>query len=121
MKKLHLFAFFLTAVMFFSCNDDSPTTTFPSCNDTRNPANDIGWIRQMIDDNQNLNDDAHIICYQLDGLLVFLVDLCVPCGDGFVVYDCEKKQVCADNQNGNNTCTYFTNNAINEIIIWKNY
>lgn len=121
MKKL---LFLLAVGMLFAlgcADDDTNTTDFPACNDSRDPANEIDWIRQMIADNQNLTEQAHIICYQLDGRLVFLVDLCVPCGDGFEVFDCEKSPVCSNDQNGNSTCDYFTNNAINEVLIWKNY
>ena len=108
-------------LFFASCNDDTPTTNFPSCNSSTDPANEISWIRQAIDNNQNLQDDAHIICYRLDGRLVFLVDYCVPCNDGFEVLDCEQVPVCSDNQSGSSTCSYFANNATDEIVIWQNY
>lgn len=116
--------FFCMSLMLFftNCNDDSPNNNnFPACNDSTDPANEIAWIRNAIDDNQNLNEDAHIICYELDGRLVFLVDYCVPCGDGYAVYDCEQQSICSDNQNGNSGCSYFGSNAVNEILIWRNY
>lgn len=121
----NVFFILITITLFFvSCNDDTPSipqTNFPACNTSTDPANEIAWIRQAIDSHQNLQDDAHIICYQLDEQLVFLVDYCVPCNDGFAVFDCEEKPICSDDQNGNSSCNNFVNNATNEIIIWQNY
>lgn len=123
--KYALFFCMILMLFFTNCNDDAPNNNnnnnFPACNNSTDPANEIGWIRNAIDDNQNLNEDAHIICYELDGRLVFLVDYCVPCGDGYDVYDCEQQPVCTDNQNGNSTCDYFVSNAVNEILIWRNF
>lgn len=120
MKKV-LFILGLAVLTLANCNEDTPTQNFPACNSSTDPANEIAWIRQAIDDNQNLQEDAHIICYELDGRLVFLVDYCVPCGDGYKVYDCEQQQICSNDENGNSNCDYFVNNAINEILIWRNY
>ncbi len=121
MKKILILLLVATLGML-SCNDDTPNNS-PSadCNDSQDPANEIAWISQMIDDNQTLNDDAHIICYELDGNLVFLVDLCLNCANGYKVYDCEENLICTFNQANNSGCSNFQNNAINEIEIWKNY
>ena len=115
---------YLSLILFTancSIDSSSPVNSFPACNESTDPANEIAWIRNAIDNNQNLNEDAHIICYELDGRLVFLVDYCVPCGDGYEVYDCEEQPVCLSNPNGNSTCSYFASNAINEVLIWSNY
>ena len=119
--KNALFILGLMILFFANCNEDAPNQNFPACNSSLDPANEIGWIRQAIDDNQNLQEDAHIICYQLDGRLVFLVDYCVPCNNGLDVYDCEQERVCSNDQTGNSECNYFTDNATNEIVIWQNY
>ena len=67
------------------------------------------------------NNDAHIICYELNGNLVFLVDLCLNCCNGYKVYDCEENLICTFDQVNNTGCTNFQNSAINEIEVWKNY
>jgi|AntRauTorckE5430_2_1112549.scaffolds.fasta_scaffold03495_3 hypothetical protein len=120
MKKV-LFILGLVVLGLANCNDDTPTQNFPACNSSTDPANEIAWIRQAIDSNQNLQENAQIVCYQLDGRLVFLVDYCVPCGDGYEVFDCEEQRVCADDENGNSDCSSFVSNATNEILIWRNF
>ena len=108
--------------MVSSCSDDEPTT-LDTCspNNINDPANQITWVRQMIDANQNLTEDAQILCYQYNGGLVFLVDLCVTCVNGFTVYDCDQVEVCSNDQNGNDSCASIINNFTNEIVVWRNY
>lgn len=120
MKKL-LILLIIGTLGIMSCSEDNNPPISADCNSSQDPANEIAWIRNMIDDNQNLNDDAHIICYELDGNLVFLVDLCLNCGNGYKVYDCEENLICTYDQVNNSGCSNFQNNAINEIQIWRNY
>jgi hypothetical protein len=123
MKKI-LILLIIGTLGMLSCNDDSDNNNPPisaDCNSSQDPANEIAWIRNLIDDNQSLNDDAHIFCYELDGNLVFLVDLCLNCGNGYDLYDCEENLICTYDQVNNTGCVNFQNNAINELEIWKNY
>lgn len=122
MKYIQCLFLFLTIAIMSSCSDDEPTTPDTCSPDNINdPANQITWVRQMIDANQNLTEDAQILCYQYNGGLVFLVDLCVTCGNGFTVYDCDQIELCSNDQNGNDSCASIINSFTNEIVVWRNY
>lgn len=114
----------LAFAMLFSmgCNEDEPTSNDP-CNsqNTNDPRGAFPWIDQAITQEEIPGERGQILCYELDSRLVFLVDFCIDCNDGFVVYDCERIEVCSNDQQGNDNCGYFAQNAINEILIWRNF
>ena len=121
MKYIQYLLLILTLAVVSSCSDDEGTIDSCSPNSINDPANQIGWISQTITNNQNNQDQAWILCYEYRGGLVFLVDLCTNCNDGFTVYDCDQAIVCNNDQNGNDSCANIINEFSNEITIWRNF
>ena len=122
--KYLIIPFLLVAVLFASsCNEDEPGTGLGDCDpqSTNDPRSAFPWINQSIANDEIPGERGQILCYELDNRLVFLVDFCIDCNDGFVVVDCNEIEVCRNDQQGNDNCSYFANNAINEILIWRNF
>ena len=119
----YLLPFLLFIFVFASsCNEDEPGG-LDNCDpqNTNNPRAAFPWIDQAIAQDEIPGERGQILCYQLDNRLVFLVDFCLDCNNGFVVYDCNQIEVCRNDQQGNDNCGYFQQNAINEILIWRNF
>ena len=119
----YLLPFLLFIFVFASsCNEDEPGG-LDNCDpqSTSNPRAAFPWIDQAISQDEIPGERGQILCYQLDNRLVFLVDFCLDCNNGFVVYDCNQIEVCRNDQQGNDNCGYFQQNAINEILIWRNF
>ncbi len=121
MKHITYLLLILTLAVVSSCSNDDEGVDTCSPNSINDPATQIGWINQMIIDNANTQDDAQILCYEYNGGLVFLVDLCVNCNNGFTVYDCDQATVCSNDQNGNDSCANLINGFTNEIVVWRNF
>lgn len=117
---MRFFLISLVVIVFLSCK-----TTSKAQNKNTNPLEEVSWLKELKTsfDNDTFQRKAMIIQYTYNNEIVFLIEDCYQCPDGMsTLYNSKKEKVCVfGGIMGNNSCPDFSEKAINEKVIYKNF
>ncbi|HOA46503.1 MAG: hypothetical protein BWX65_00708 [Bacteroidetes bacterium ADurb.Bin057] len=116
MKKIiYALVFFL---VLFGCDKENKTQNDKFCK-VDDPINELIWLKNIIAEASNPTT-IHSCSYKNNE--GFLVDFCVGCPDGLVVFfDCDSNVLCEfGGIDGRNSCPDFDFEVMEKKLIWTN-